>query len=115
MFGPEGFGGIRGDAGEITALGGAKVAIIARWQIRREGTRSDGKPMLTFKAWFSWKQDALMKMCQRGDLKGRVRVQMKTKVGLENVDVVHWDEWQLNDDGMLTLRNIVHFDTQPIK
>lgn len=114
MFGPDNFGGIRGSDGEITALGGAKVGIIARWQIRREGTRPDGGPRLTFKAWFSWKNDALMNMCRRGDMKGRVRVFMLGKNGREQIDIVNWDEWQQNEDGMLTLSNVLHFDTAPL-
>lgn len=105
---------MRGGDGEITALGGAKVGIIARWQIRREGTRPDGGPRLTFKAWFSWKNDALMSMCRRGDMKGRVRVFMLGKNGREQIDIVNWDEWQQNEDGMLCLTNVLHFDTAPL-
>jgi len=116
MFGPEGFGGMRGDAGEITALGGAKVAIIARWTLRREGTNRDGTPRLKFRAWFSWKNDALMAMCQRGDLKGRVRVFMRTEShGEQQIDIVNWSEWAVNDDGMLVLEDVMHFDTAPLR
>ncbi len=114
MFGPDGFGGIHGDAGTITAAAGQTVGIIARWSIRRSGSNPDGKPRLRFRAHFSWKQDALMSMISRGQLKGRVRVQMKTVKGLENIDIVQWDEWKLDEDGALTLENILHFDTQPL-
>lgn len=114
MFGPEGYGGIRGEAGYITAAAGAKVGIIARWSIRRSGSNPNGTPRLRFRAHFSWKQDALMNMIQKGALKGRVRVQMKTKNGLEDIDIVQWDEWRMDEDGALTLENILHFDTQPM-
>lgn len=114
MFGPEGYGGIRGDAGTITAAAGATVGIIARWSIRRSGANPGGAPRLRFRAHFSWKQDGLMSMIEKGQLKGRVRVQMKTKNGLENIDIVSWDEWKLDEDGALTLENILHFDTQPL-
>ena len=115
MFGPEGFGGMRGGDGEITGLGGAKVAIIARWNIRRNGTRPDGSPQLYFRAWFSWRNDVLMKMCQNGTMKGRVRVFMQSSKGKEQIDIVEWSEWQVNEDGMLTLQNITAFDTAPMR
>lgn len=114
IFGPEGFGGIKGTDGEITVLGGAKVAVIARWTIRRTGTNPDGKPRLTFRAWFSWRNDTLMKMCSRGEMKARVRVFMLGIKGKEQIDVVNWDEWIVNEDGMLTLENALHFDTAPL-
>lgn len=112
MFGPEGFGGMRGTEGEITGIGGAKVAIIARWSIRRTGTNPDGRPRLTFRAHFSWRNDVLLRMCSRGEMKGRVRVFMLGREGREQVDVVNWDEWIINEDGMLTLENVLHFDTE---
>jgi hypothetical protein len=119
MFGPEGFGGIRGDSGEITGTGGAKVAIIARWQIRRVGSQPGDKtkPMLQFRAHFSWKQDTLMKMCQTGQMKGRVRVFMSGRAGErpQQVDVVQWSEWKVNEDGVLILEDVLHFDTQPLR
>ncbi len=114
MFGPDGFGGIRGTDGEITVMGGSKAAIIARWTIRRTGTNPGDKPRLTFRAWFSWKSDTLMAMCQRGELKGRVRVFMLGKNGREQIDVVNWDTWEMNPDGMLVLDNVLHFDTEPL-
>src|SRR5262245_43543516 len=108
MFGPEGFGGIRGLDGEITALGGAKVGIISQWTIRRVGTNSNGTPRLRFRARFSWSNPVLLKMCSKGELKGRVRVFMLTGKGKEQVDVVNWDEWRNEDDGALTLENVLH-------
>jgi hypothetical protein len=114
MFGPDGYGGIAGRDGEITVVGGAKAAVIARWSIRRVGSNPDGKPRLRFRAHFSWKQDTLMSMCAKGQMKGRVRVFMQTNKGKEQVDVVNWDEWKLDEDGALTLENIMHFDTAPL-
>lgn len=106
---------MRGDSGEITALGGVQVAIIARWTIRRIGSNPDGSPRLRFIANFSWKNDVLMKMCGRGEMKGRVRVFMQTpSAGKQQVDVVNWDSWEVNEDGRLTLDNVMHFDTEPL-
>ena len=113
MFGPDGVGGIRGTDGEITAMGGAKCAIIASWTIRRSGTNPDGKPRLRFKAQFSWRNDTLMRMCAKGELKGRIRVFMMGKNGREQIDVVNWDEWK-DESGVLTLENVLHFDTEPL-
>lgn len=95
-------------------MGGAKVAVIAKWTIRRTGTNPDGRPRLTFRSWFSWKNDTLMNMCRKGELKGRVRVFMLGKNGREQIDVVNWDTWELNPDGMLVLDNVMHFDTEPL-
>lgn len=114
MFGPDGFGGIAGKDGQITAMGGAVVAQIAKWSIRRTGTNPDGKPRLRFSAWFSWRNDVLLKMCGRGELKGRIRVFMQTTKGKEQVDVVNWDEWRLDEDNVLRLENVLHFDTEPL-
>lgn len=115
MFGPEGYGGIRGQDGDITAVGGALVAKIAHWTIRRSGTHRDGTPELRFRAHFSWRNEVLMKMCQNGTMKGRVRVYMHTTKGNEQVDVVNWHEWRVDEDGVLILEDILHFDTAPIK
>lgn len=115
IFGPEGFGGVRGGDGEITGVGGAKVAIIARWNLRRAGTRSDGRPELRFRAWFSWRNDTLMGMCQKGIMKGRVRVFMMGKDGREQIDIVSWAQWELNPDGMLTLEDVISMDTAPLR
>lgn len=115
MLGPDGFGGLRGDAGEITVIGGAAAAKIARWTIRRVGTNPDGKPRLRFLAHFSWKQDSLMAMCGSGELKARVCVFLKTpSAGQQQVDVVNWDSWEINEDGRLQLDNVMHFDTEPL-
>ncbi len=115
MFGPDGFGGIRGYDGEITATGGAKVAVISHWTIRRVGTQPDGKPKLRFRAQFSWKSDVLMRMCERGEMKGRVKVFMKTpSAGEQQIDVVNWDEWRVDEGGVLNLENVLHFDTEPL-
>jgi hypothetical protein len=115
MFGPEGFGGISGKDGEVTGLGGATVATIARWQIRRSGSNPDGSPKLRFRAWFSWRNQVLMDMCQKGVMKGRVRLYMLSSKGKEQIDLVQWDQWFLNDDGMLTLENVTAFDTSPMR
>jgi len=114
MFGPEGYGGIRGAEGQITAMGGAVVAQIAMWSIRRVGTNPDGKPRLRFRAHFSWRNDVLLAMCTRGELKGRVRVFMNGKKGKEQIDVVNWDEWIVDVDHALTLENVLYFDTEPL-
>lgn len=116
MFGPDGFGRIMGPDGEITGLGGAKIAIIARWTITRSGVYPDGRPKLRFRAWFSWQQPMLMKMCQNGTIKGRVRVFINSpSKGKEQIDIVEWDQWKVNEDGMLELENISAFDTAPIR
>jgi hypothetical protein len=115
MFGPEGYGGIRGDSGQVTGLGGAVVGVIARWSIRRSGTRPDGKPQLRFLANFSWRNDALLGMAQKGIFKPRLRVQIKTSKGIDDIDIVQWGEWKMNEDGRLILEDILHFDTQPIQ
>jgi hypothetical protein len=114
IFGPEGFGGIKGSDGQITVMGGAVAATIARWSIRRVGTNPDGSPRLRFRAHFSWRNDVLMKMCGRGELIGRVRVFMLGTKGKEQIDVVNWDEWIVDEDGALTLENVLHFDTAPL-
>jgi hypothetical protein len=104
---PGQFGLIRGDTGYITAAAGAKVGVISKWVITPVRMKSDGKPELRFKAQFSWKQDALMSMVGRGALKGRVIVQMKTKVGMENVDVLAWSEWHM-EGNVLILEDVLH-------
>lgn len=97
-------------------MGGAKAAVIARWTLRRSGTRSNGNPELRFRAWFSWRNDTLMGMCQKGILKARVRVFMFSESkGREQIDIVTWAQWQLNEDGMLTLEDIQAMDTAPLR
>ena len=114
MFGPGSDSGINGTDGKIEAAAGAVVAIITRWSLRTSGVYPDGRPRLRFKAQFSYRNDSLLHMIQTGALKGRVRVQFRTKNGLEDVDVVQWDEWRM-EDGVLVLENVLHFDTKPIK
>lgn len=106
---PGQFAVIRGDAGYVTAAAGAKVGIISKWAIIPVRMKPDGKPELQFKAQFSWKNDALMNMIARGALKGRVVCQMKSKVGMENVDVVQWEQWRM-DGGVLILDDVLHFE-----
>ena len=69
--------------------------------------KPDGKPELQFRAQFSWKNESLMAAVSRGVLKGRVIVQMRTKVGLENVDILAWQQWRF-DGGVLYLDDILH-------
>jgi hypothetical protein len=106
---PGQFALIRGDAGYITAAAGAKVGIISKWVIKPVAMKGDGTPELQFKAQFSWKNDALMAMLARGTLKGRVVVQMRSKVGQENIDIVQWQQWRM-DGGVLILDDILHFE-----
>lgn len=114
MLGPDGFGVIQGDTGSIT-VAGAKAAIINRWNIRRVGTKPDGKPKLQFKAQFSWINETLMNLKQHGQpMKKRVVVQMKTKYGVENVDILDWQESKL-EGGVLILTDIAHFEGQNVK
>lgn len=102
------FGLIRGDAGFITAAAGARVALIGRWKMEPSGRKPDGTTRLRFKAQFSWKNETLLAMVGRGTLKGRVVVQMTTKHGQENVDILDWQEWRL-EGGVLTLEDVTHF------
>lgn len=108
MLGPDNVGIIAGDAGFITAAAGAKIAIISRWNIKRSGTKPDGSPRLRFRAQFSYVNEALMAMKVNGlPLQKRVIVQMRTKNGLEDVDILDWAEWRL-EGGVLTLEDILH-------
>ena len=104
---PGQFGKIRGEAGYITAAAGAKVGLISKWIISPVRMKPDGKPELQFRAQFSWKNESLMAAVGRGVLKGRVIVQMRTKVGLENVDVLAWSEWRM-EGGVLVLEDVLH-------
>lgn len=59
--------------------------------------------------------DSLLAMCGRGEMKARVKVFMRTpSAGQQQVDVVNWDEWKIEDDGALVLENVLHFDTEPL-
>lgn len=113
-FNPRGahFAVIRGNDGYITAAAGAKVGIMSRWVIRHSGQHPDGKPRFRFRAQFRWINEPLMAMVGRGDLKGRVILQMKTTKGQENVDILGWDEWRM-EDGVLTLENV--YKTEGVK
>ena len=99
------FAAIRGDAGFISAGGNAKVAIFGRWRIEHSGQKPDGTPRHRFKGQFKWKNDTLLAMCQRGSLKPRVILQFRTRKGQENVDILGWGEWRL-EDGILYLEDI---------
>jgi hypothetical protein len=105
------FESIRGDAGYITAAAGAKVGIISKWIMAPHGMKPDGKPILQFKAQFSWKNDSLMNMVGRGALKGRVIAQMKdNKTGrIVDTDILDWSEWRL-EGGVLILENVLYFE-----
>jgi hypothetical protein len=109
------FAVIRGSDGYITAAAGAKVAIFSRWVIRHSGTKPDGKPMFRFKGQFRWINPTLMAMVGRGTLKGRVMIQGKFKNGTQNVDILGWDEWNLDADQTLTLENIYQTESGPFR
>jgi len=95
------FESINGDAGYVTVAGAAKAGIISRWNITRSGLNPDGTPVLRFRAQFSWVNDVLMGL----KMKKRVIVQMKTKYGIESVDILVWDEARF-EGGVLTLENV---------
>lgn len=88
----------------MTVAAGAKAGIISQWNITRSGLKPDGKPRLRFRAQFSYVNDVLMGM--KG-MKKRVVVQMRTKYGLENVDILDWEEARF-EGGVLTLENIMY-------
>ena len=92
---------IQGDAGYVTVAGAAKAGIISRWNITRSGLNPDQTPKLRFRAQFSWVNDVLMTM----KMQKRVVVQMRTKYGVEDVDILVWDEARY-EGGVLTLENI---------
>lgn len=104
---PGQFGTIRGDAGYITAARGAKAGIISKWIILPVRQKANGTPELQFKAQFSWKNDTLMNLLANGTLKGRVIVQMRTKAGLEDVDILAWQEWRM-EGNILYLSDVLH-------
>jgi hypothetical protein len=94
-----------GGDGYITAAAGAKIAIFSRWVINHSGQNPDGTPRFRFKGQFRWANELMLEMVGRGTLKGRVIVQFKTTKGLENVDILGWDEWHYAD-GVLILENV---------
>jgi hypothetical protein len=110
---PGQFGKITGDAGQVLAMG-AKVGIISSWVVEPRRMKADGTPELQFRCQFRWKNDVTMGMINRGVLKGRVQVTMKTKKGIETIDIVHWEQWRL-DGGILYLDNIMYFDATALK
>jgi hypothetical protein len=96
------FAVIQGDAGFVTVAAGAKAGIISKWNISQAGLYPDGRPRLRFRCQFSYVNDVLM------NLKGmqkRVIVQMRTKYGQENVDILDWEEARF-EGGVLTLENV---------
>jgi hypothetical protein len=99
------FAVIRGRDGFITAAAGAKVAIFSRWRIEHSGNKPDGTPRHRFRGQFSWVNEPLMNMVTSGKLKGRVILQGKFKNGAENVDILGWAEWRM-ENGVLTLEDI---------
>jgi hypothetical protein len=105
---PGQFAIIRGDAGNVFA-GGGVVGIISKWAILPVRMKVDGKPELQFKAQFSWKNDVLLGMISKGIVRPRVQVRIRSKVGLENIDIVQWQQWRM-DGGILYLDDIVHFE-----
>lgn len=108
------FAEITGDAGQVLASAGAKVGIISIWKLVPMRQKPDGTPELQFKCQFSWKNDVLMNMVSRGQLKGRVQVTFRSKRGMETIDIVHWDQWRM-DGGILYLDNVTYFDAAKIR
>lgn len=98
---------INGNSGWVTVAGGAKAAIFGQWNITRSGLKPDGKPVLRLRARFSWANDTLMSL----KMKKRVVLQVKTKLGVEDIDVLDWQEWRIEGD-MLVLEDIAHFDAK---
>ena len=111
---PGQFAEISGDAGRVLASAGALVGTISRWKLVPTRQKDDGTPELQFKAQFSWKNDVLMGMVSRGALKGRVQVAFRSKVGMETIDIVAWDQWRM-DGGILYLDNVTYFDTARLR
>ena len=112
---PGQFGLIQGYDGFITASGGAKVAIFSHWTIKPGRMKPDGKPQLQFVGQFSWVNDVLMNMKLRGiPLQKRVIVQMRTKHGLEDVDILGWAEWRY-EGGILYLEDVLRSEGKIIE
>ena len=101
---PGQFGVIRGDTGTIK-VGPGTGGIIKSWVVKPVGTKPDGTPRLQFKCQFSWMSEAILNL----NMAKRVQVQVQTKYGQENIDILAWDDWRL-DGGVLTLENILHFE-----
>lgn len=110
---PGQFSEISGDAGDVLIIGG-KAGVISKWKVVPVRMKPDGTPELQFKCQFSWKNDMALGMIQRGVVKGRVQVRMRTKRGLEQIDIVHWEQWRM-DGGILYLDDIMYFDSNVVK
>jgi len=94
---------------------GGKAAIMSRWNMKPSGRKPDGKPMLRFKAQFKWTNDVLMTIKLNGkELPKRVVVQMRTRYGVEHVDILGWSEWRY-EGGVLTLEDVLHGEAKPVK
>lgn len=102
------FAEITGDAGQVLITGG-KAGVISRWKIVPVRQKPDGTPELQFKAQFSWRNDVTMGLISRGVVKGRVQVSMRTKKGLETLDIVQWAQWRM-DGGILYLDDVMYFE-----
>lgn len=110
---PGQFAEISGDAGLVLITGG-QAGVISRWKLVPVRMKPDGTPELQFKCQFSWKNDLTLSMIQRGVVKGRVQVKFRTKNGMEQIDIVGWDQWRM-DGGVLYLDNVMHFDSKVLK
>lgn len=97
------FDRISGDAGYVTAAN-SKIAIIDRWWITRSGVR-DGKPVLRFRAVFSWGNNTLMSM----KIRKSVYVQMRTPKGVETLAIPAWADWRFEagPPPQITLEDVV--------
>jgi hypothetical protein len=105
---PAQFAVIRGDSGKITVAAGAVAALISKWVIVPTGQRPDGRPILQFKAQFRWLNETLLNLKIRGlPVQKRVIVELRTKNGIEEVDILGWKEWRL-EHGVLVLEDITH-------
>ena len=105
---------IQGNDGYITAMG-AKAAIFSHWTVKPGRMKPDGKPQLQFVGQFSYVNDVLMNMKLRGvPLQKRVIVQMRTKNGLENVDILGWAEWRY-EGGVLYLEDVLRSEGKIIE
>ena len=83
--------------------------------MKPSGRKPDGKPILRFKAQFSWVNDVLMNMKMNGlPMQKRVIVQMRTRYGVEHVDILGWSEWRY-EGGVLTLEDVLHGEAKPVK
>lgn len=92
----------------MTVAAGAVAGIISKWVVVPTGQRQDGSPILQFKAQFSWLNETLMNLKIRGvPVPKRVVVDMRTKNGVESIDILGWSEWKF-EHGVLVLEDIKH-------